>query len=339
MILGIFYGLGSAFTQSFSYLATRHFVQRRSARGMWDLLILGHLLMGVMGLVGCVCAWPAGAPGMGQWGIAWPLVGTSLFYLIGQAGLQYSLKHGEASRITPLLGFKVLLQAALVGMLGMPGGGEGAALTWLQWAAVGLCVAGGLLINASGGVFRRRAIAGVGWTVCFFALSDYHIAWLVKDPMRVPGLSATRAAILGASLQYAFNGAIALPFVGLVQSAKVKDWREALPFAATWFGAMLFLFGAIGQVGVILGTILQSTRGVITIILAAGIAWLGHEHIEPLHGRGIVLRRLAGGSLMFVAIALYVIKEPGNIKLGAGNSDQPPAERGASWSQRVTTFC
>ena len=100
MIFGILCGLAAAFTQSFSYLATRHVVQRRGPRGMWDLLILGHILMGIMGLVGCIAVWPAHSGDIRHWGILWPLLGTCGFYLIGQAGLQYSLKHGEASRIT-----------------------------------------------------------------------------------------------------------------------------------------------------------------------------------------------------------------------------------------------
>jgi len=95
----------------------------------------------------------------------------------------------------------------------------------------------------------------------------------------------------------------------------VSDWKDALPFALTWFAAMLLLFYAFSAVDILLTTILQCTRGFLTIVLAYVVMHWGHHHIEPKMPRWILVQRLAAGVLMFVGISLYVVKDVG--RLGA----------------------
>ncbi len=337
MIGGILCGLSSAFSQSFSYLFTRHFVHTRGPGASRDLFILGHLWMGLFGGIGLLFLWPAHAHLLLDWPVLWPLLGTSLFYLSGQAGLTYALRYAEASRVTPLLGLKVMLQTLVILAFGMPSGAVGDRfLTAFQWLAVALCCVGAISLNYSGGRMHPRALAGTTWALFNFVLSDYHIALLVAALIKHGGLPIGHAAPLGACLQYATSGLIALPLLALVHDRSARTFRAAAPFAITWFGAMLFLFATIGMVGVILGTILQSTRGVMTILIASAAARLGQVHIEPLHGRGVVLRRIAAGSLMFAAVTLYVIKDPRSIKLSDGAGE---GLRGVPWSHRITICC
>jgi hypothetical protein len=336
MIAGILCGLGAALSQSFSYLFTRHFVHTRGSGASRDLFILGHLWMGLFGILGLLLLWPAHARTILGWPILLPLLGTSLFYLSGQIGLTYALRYAEASTVTPLLGIKVFFQTLLSLSLGTPSGiGGDRTLTAFQWLAVGLCCVGGISLNYTGGRIPRRALAGIACTLLTFTFSDYFIGCLVAALIREFGLSTGIAAILGASLQYLASGLIVLPFIRTVHHRSARAWRDAAPFALTWFGAMLFLFAAIGALGVILGTILQSTRGIMTILIASAVARLGHEHIEPLHDRGIVLRRVAAGTLMFVAVTLYVIKDPRHIKMSGGGDDW----RGVPWSRKNTITC
>jgi drug/metabolite transporter (DMT)-like permease len=336
MIAGILCGLGAALSQSFSYLFTRHFVHSRGSGASRDLFILGHLWMGLFGIFGLLLLWPAHARTLLGWPILLPLLGTSLFYLSGQIGLTYALRYAEASTVTPLLGIKVFFQTLLSLSLGTPSGiGGDRTLTAFQWLAVGLCCVGGISLNYAGGRIPRRALAGIACTLMTFTFSDYFIGCLVAALIRELGLSTGAAAILGASLQYLTSGLIVLPFIRTVHHRSARAWRDAAPFALTWFGAMLFLFAAIGALGVILGTILQSTRGIMTILIASAVARLGHEHIEPLHDRGIVLRRVAAGTLMFVAVTLYVIKDPRHIKMSGGGDDW----RGVPWSRKNTILC
>jgi cytochrome c biogenesis protein CcdA len=102
-----------------------------------------------------------------------------------------------------------------------------------------------------------------------------------------------------------------LPWVG---SQKVRDWRDSLPFAVLWFIAMMCLFTSFGIVGVVLGNILQSTRGLMSIVLATLLIKLGHLHFEAASTRHVFLRRLASGTVMFAAVSLYVLKDSANIR-------------------------
>jgi hypothetical protein len=54
---GIGFGLGAAFCQSLSYLATRHFVHPRGG-GTRQLLVLAHVLMGVVSGLLLPWVWP-----------------------------------------------------------------------------------------------------------------------------------------------------------------------------------------------------------------------------------------------------------------------------------------
>jgi hypothetical protein len=65
---------------------------------------------------------------------------------------------------------------------------------------------------------------------------------------------------------------------------------------------------------------MQCTRGFMTILIGAGLMYLGLEHIEPRQPRAVILRRIAAGFLMFLGISLYIVRDPRNIKLHA-----PPA--------------
>jgi hypothetical protein len=57
----------------------------------------------------------------------------------------------------------------------------------------------------------------------------------------------------------------------------------------------------------VFGNILQSTRGVMSVVLGAALAQMGWHELEQRVDRASLLRRLAAALLMTAAIALYVI--------------------------------
>ncbi|MEM6507538.1 MAG: hypothetical protein AAF711_19030, partial [Planctomycetota bacterium] len=57
---------------------------------------------------------------------------------------------------------------------------------------------------------------------------------------------------------------------------------------------------------IILGNILQSTRGLMSILLGVLIAKLGHHHIESHAPLKVVIQRAIAAAMMIGAIALYV---------------------------------
>jgi drug/metabolite transporter (DMT)-like permease len=308
MIVGIVCGVGAAVGQSLSYLATRHYVQQRSAGATRQLLVLGHVWMGLLSAAALPLCWPAaGIP----WNtIAYPLLMNVLFYISAIFGQMMALKHAEASRFSPLLTSKLILSSILVMIYGQPVGGTAAFLSAPQWLAVLLCLVAAVAINTTGGRMKTTAVVAVLWTAANYSISDWYINRLLAALVAVPGIDRFHASLLTQMLGYTMTGVLALPFLPLMGSRKGRDWTDAFPYAALWFVAMIGLFYSFSTVGIIFGSILQSTRGFISILLAAAIMKMGHHHIEPPAPRRILLQRLAAGVLMFGGICLYVLTVP-----------------------------
>ncbi len=228
-------------------------------------------------------------------------------------GLAMALKHAEASRVSPLMTSKLILSALLVLLYGQPVGSASRWLTPLQWAGVAMCIVAGISINFTGGRMKTAAIIGIAWSAGSFSLSDWFINRGIAA-FTTPEISAYRASLLTGVFGYILTGLIALPLLRRLGSRDPRTWLDSAPFAITWFGAMFGLFTAFALVGIMLGSILQCTRGFITILLGAALMRLGHHHIEPHAPRSVMVRRLAAGLLMFAGITLYVLKDGEQIR-------------------------
>jgi len=313
-VAGICFGLIAALGQSMSYLATRHFTQRRKAEAVADeaaaegagmsggnisllLLVLSHVMMGVVS----VALWPFFSPNnlppVGLW--AWPLTCVALFYLIGQVGLMIALHYAEPSRISPMLGFKIVILAGAASVIGTH------APTALQWLAVVLCCVSVVGLNYTGGASHPRAVFGVILACVSYCISDWNITVFVNQ-LTIAHVAS--APIVAALLCYAVCGLIGAAFLPWFGSRRWVDWRDAAPFALSWLFAIFFLFACFGLVGVVFGNILQATRGLMSIGLGALLIRLGHHHLERKVPHTVVLRRAVGAVLIFAAIVIYKLE-------------------------------
>jgi len=82
-------------------------------------------------------------------------------------------------------------------------------------------------------------------------------------------------------------------------------WSNALPFSVTWFTAMLFLFASFASIGIVYGNIIQSTRGVISVLLGVLISVAGHVHLEEKMTTMMLIKKSGAALLMIGAIVLY----------------------------------
>jgi len=317
MIAGLFSGLGAALFQSLSYLGTRHFAHNRGTGSSRQLMVFGHLWMGVFGAIVLACEWPEGWRWLGD---VWvPVLQMTLFYLVGQVGMILALRHAEPSRVSPLMGVKIVFLAGLSSFLAQPQVAATApvvGLTWMQWAGVILAVVAAVALNYAGVAFKKQAVAAVMLACLAFTVSDWNIArGNVAIRAALPGASILQISFLNVGLAYVLAAVPAMALAPIWGTRKVKDWMDAAPFAVTWFAGMLFLFWCFAEVGPLLGAILQSTRGLMSIIIGSLLIHWGHVHMEPHSSRGVLARRLAAGALMFGAVGLYVIKVPGNLRM------------------------
>ncbi len=292
---GVLLGLGAAVCQSLSYIFSGLFV-RTFRLGPHVLLVLAHVAMGAVSAAALPLVLPDRLPPVASYGR--PLLGGVLFYLAGQTGLFLALRRTDASRVSPLLGLKLPI---LVGISVL---WLGAAYSLPQWLAVGLCLAGALMLNNSG---TRIGTESLAWILlaCFgYCLSDLNIRALV-DSLRAGGLGLARASLVGGLLSYTLCGAAAVLALPLTPWRDRRLWRYALPFAAAWLGAMLLLYACFGAVGVVLGNIVQSTRGVISVVIGLLISLAGHVHLEARASTGTWARRGLAAVLMVLSIALF----------------------------------
>ena len=315
MFIGVCCGFGAAILQSLSYIASRNYTHSRSGDPSIPLLVLMHLWLGILAAVVLPFVWIRGI----HWEIiAVPIGVAAVVNVVGQAGLTAAIRLSEPSRVSPLLTMKVFFPALLTMLVGPPvGRSVDRYLTSWQWAAVLLCIVAGVSISRSGGAMRRAALVFVVLTALVFAASDWCVGLTVGGILRTP-MSSIRASLLAASILYLLTGIFGVVALftrwGGSTSDRItypwRDWRDSFFYAATWFLAMIALFVAFAEVGVVLGTILQCTRSIITILMGVGLMYLGQAHIEPKQPPHVVASRIAAGVLMFLAISLYIVRDP-----------------------------
>jgi drug/metabolite transporter (DMT)-like permease len=308
--LGITAGLVSGACMSFSYLFSRHHALSQPAAerptAAIGLLLRAHGVMGAVAAAGVLLLQPLALPPFA--GFIGPLVAAAGFYLLGNILLFGLLRTLEASRLTPFLGLKVFILALIVAMvLREP-------LSATQWLAVALSVAATVLLQGTAGGLPRAALGQVLVVCLCFALSDLFIVRLIDALCATNAGPSSRliAAVVGMLLTYVVCGLVCGPLVlaGWCRPAPGRArqaWRTAAAYAATWLLAMATLYACFALVGAVFGNVVQSTRGIMSVVIGATLAHLGWHELEQPVDRATLVRRIGAASLMTAAIAVYVL--------------------------------
>ena len=314
LALGIASGLGAAAFMSLSYLLSRHHGlaqpagRRESAAER--LLVQSHLLMGIACVPALAAIWPDRMPPVRDFVPA--LAASAGFYLVGQMIMFHLLRRLESSRLTPFLGLKIFILAAIVAAV------LGQSLTGRQWLAVVLSVSATALLQKTSGGLPARAF-GLMLAACLcFALADLCIVRLIDLLAAGCGADRLRAGGLAMLMNYAVCGGIcglvivAAPFTPLTTlratDPVAADWSAAGRYAVIWLVSMTLLYTCFAITGAVFGNVIQSTRGMMSICIGAALAHLGWHELEQRVDREALLRRLGAAVLMTVAIAVYAMK-------------------------------
>lgn len=296
MPLGILFGFLAALFQSVSYLCSRLFIRRHKNDTM-TLLAVSHIIIGIVSLPLAVFLKPAVMPAFAIYRNA--LLGTAIFYLLGQVFLFAALVKTEASRVSPLLGLKIIILASISVLF------LHQSLTPTQWAAVALSTVAAVLLSNTGQRLTLWSVLLILLACLFYSLSDLNIKLLVDH---FTYLGVFRGAMLSTSLTYIFCGIIgAVIVIFKRKSVSRQTIAWSLPFAFSWLLAIIFLYFCFALIGVIFGNILQSTRGIISMLFGYALAHSGMENLEPKMTRPIYLKRIAAAILMTAAVALYLL--------------------------------
>jgi hypothetical protein len=243
---------------------------------------------------------------------AGPLASVLAFQITAYLGAQFSffwtIRYAAASRISPLMGVKILFAALFAWLV------NDQALTLLQGIAVGLTLISAFAVMQSAEKIPWKALLGTLSTVLCFATSDLGIT-LTRDVVYagsedVPLMVPVFICVLSYSV-VAVISIIALPFMRWALPGPISQWpwKTGLWYAIAWFGAMIFLFTAFAFVGLVFGAIAQSLRGPFSVMLAALVTKFGFDHIEQQRSRSDYVKQILSALLMVVAIALYCLSK------------------------------
>ncbi len=304
--IGVAAGLLAALFSALSYLVSRHHVRThpelREGEGGMRLIVQAHVLMGIVCIPACWFFWPEdGGPAAAE--CLPPVLACAAAYLVGQVCFFRALKRVPASRLAPLLGLKIAMLAGIVTVfLGHP-------LDTRQWIAVALSVAAAFALQRGDDRLPASAL-GLMLVACLcFAIADLSIVTLIRGLTDGSGATLGRfhAGTLAMSMTYVACGAMLLPLAPAMLPRKLTGWTPAIQFSLVWLVAMISLYACLGQVGAVFGNILQSTRGVMSVVLGALFAHLGWHDLEEHVDRATLLKRIAAAMLMTAAIALWFI--------------------------------
>ena len=297
---GLAVGFLAAFLQSCSYLVSARYA-RASGRRAWTLLPPAYLLMAPAALVLGAATLPF-AQGPVPWRAALgPAALSTVCCLMANATMFQLLKSVDASLASPLLGLKVpMLAAFYTFVLARP-------CTALQWVAVALVLAATAALATAG---RRLTPSAWGWllaTCAGFSAAD----WLIAETFAAvePAFpSFALRTLFSLALIYLLGGAVAACFAPFTPPLPRSGWlRWAAPYAAVWFSAMVALYGCFAICGIVLGNIVQNTRGLLSIGIGWAVARAGGTMLEERVSRAVLARRLAAAALLLAAVALYAL--------------------------------
>ena len=219
--------------------------------------------------------------------------------LAANAAMLFLLKHLDSSRASPLLAVKVPMLAAFYAF------GLSRPCSAAQWFGVALVVAAAALLAGAG---RRISRAAWGWllaTCAGYCIADWYIV-RTFDAVAPAFPDLFGRSLFALALIYVVTGAASVALLPFSPRFPAADWRRhALPYAVLWFGAMIVLYVCFAACGLVLGNIVQSTRGLISVALGWFVARAGRTDLEERVGLAVLARRVFAALLLVAAVALY----------------------------------
>ena len=292
MIIGIVSGLISALLQSGSYVFSRVFIYKH--RNSFELVVYSQLIMGLFAAFTILPAMKFSSYPL-TWDFFLGIFLCILTFAAGQYAFFQTLRELEASRLSSLLGLKIVCLALITTVF------TDTPLHFLQWVAIILCSISAVGMNFTGGRITGKAIFWLILMLICYAVCDIIESDLILQ-MLGPNLIVNSTAV--AALIYFILGILTLPFL-LKYPLKLNRCKDAILYAVTWYSAVLLLFVCFGSIGPVFGNIIQASRGILSVLIGLWLLHLGYEHLEPRVGRQAWCRRFLMATVMICAMCLY----------------------------------
>ncbi|MCJ8332341.1 MAG: DMT family transporter [Lentisphaeria bacterium] len=265
--------------------------KEKHASSTFKFFVYTHVIMGLICGIILPFIWTDKVPPFASF--RWHLFFVCGTFLLGQLCMINALKSEDSSKISPLLSFKILILVCIsllfLGKSYSPG----------QYCAVAFCFGSGLLLNKISGELGFKAMMLTLGACLFFTLSDIAIpkfAKLVSDLPVIHNLFFTTI------ISYVCCGVLVLPFLFISGKGTKQLWKDAIPYSLTWLPAMLCLFASLIFLGPVYANIVQSSRGVIAILIGGLLATWGYTHLETKTSNTVLIKRVVAAIMISLAV-------------------------------------
>jgi uncharacterized membrane protein len=294
MTTGILCGLTAAMLNSVGYLFSAMYLKRCNAP--FKLLFFAQTWMLILSLPFIWLFFP-------QQEIADPkrlitaLVYWVIVFCVGQGSFFLALRHFEASRLSSLLGLKIIVLTVIYMCVhrSIPNCG--------QWLAVLMAAAAAMMINwSAGGSWKSKGWLFVFATLICYSLADINETVMVHCLVH-SGLSNFRAAFTATAISYTALGTLSLPVLCFFKPD--KTFHLSLPYAFFWLLSQAALLACYGLLLPVFGNVILASRGMFSVLLGAILAYCGIKGVDAQISRAQWIRRAVAALLMILAIGIY----------------------------------
>ena len=294
MFTGIAAGFFSALFMSVSYVFSRAFI--RKYKDPVRLSIFSQLVMTFGGLAALITSLFFVKIPFDNGKLYLYIFGENATFIIGQTSFFILLKKVEATRASSLLGLKLIPLAVIASFLGQD-------LSLWQWLAIVLCSLAAAGMNLTGLAMSPKSLFWLFTSVIFYALCDICLGGLMQV---IEGSNTFMKSVAGMGVCFTSLGLISTVFLFRYKPTK-REMFDTIPYSFCYFSSILLLLVCFCLVGVVFGNILQSGRGIISIVLGIILLQLGWEKTEGKVPAKIWVQRLLMAFLMLCAMTLYTI--------------------------------
>ena len=295
MFLGILSGFATALINTAGYLFSSRFLLHYN--NPVRLLIMSSLVMMLISLPFMILLCPFSMLPDPLLYLGEVVISCSLF-LIGQGAFFGALRFFEASRLSSLLGLKIIVLSIIFVIFG-------GALNSMQILAVALATVAALLFNWSG--TQKSSIKG--WLLLIVTLIAYSSVDMFETDMVVKmqqytGFSSLRSSLAVVPLMYTVLGVLCLPALFFFKPDK-KQLTYAFPYALLWLISQVLLLCCYAFLRPVFGNVILATRGIFSVLAGAALPYFGLAALDSAIPLSMWIRRGIAALVMLGAIALY----------------------------------
>lgn len=304
---GIISGFAAAVCQALSFTASAKYMS--TGRGSLRLFYVSSIWQGIFAIIPLIYLLSTHETvGCDAIGGALCLITT---YAFSQVTMLRFQRYIEPSKVASLMGLKIPLLAVICWI--------GFKLDWklfkdtsgnislLLAAAIALTVFGAWLMNKSGGM--HLPLKGFAWLMAnmLFAAACDLSAVKTSKLLLASGYSNLTASFVA----YCTLSVVLASFSGVMLAIRGKgdaSMKHSFVFSALWFGAMSGLYFCLSSVGPVKGAMIQSSRGIMAIVIGLLVAKYSTSKVESKISTQMWIRRAIGAAIMTIGIIICILE-------------------------------